>query len=523
MKKFIFSGSKERLNLIEAMRKQGSFIFNTRSAFNNNQLLVTRRPPLATQRKPDDFSVCPNCKGFYSKKTIRRHFLKCNPLALKNDKSLSALSRATLGQVHKKANIIMRKDIIPRMRNDDVSRAIIYDDLAIIFGNKLCMKYRKPHLYYMIRSKLRLIGRLLLAIKKKNSLATDFASLFHPKFYDDIIFAVSQVAFMNEQENEFKSPATAASYGTLLKKCGRMLINEYIKRDDTEGQSNTKNFLAILEEEFQMDINKTVEENQRERRRHKTIILPNIEDVKKLNVYLNTHRLKFFNDLSEKFDAIVWRNLGQYTLISIQVFNRRRAGEIERILISDFLASKSIDEKTDPDIFRSLSDESKKAASQYRRFEIRGKLGRNVPVLLHVDHFDCIKLFLQYRKQAGVSSENPYVFGLPGGNNKFLRACQLLRKFSSLCGAENPDTLRGTKLRKHIATRSVLLDLKEQEITDLACFMGHDEHIHKNHYRMPIVTRDIVTMSRLLEIAQGNDQSGKNYFRFLQFSFLNAF
>lgn len=302
------------MKLIDEIRKQGCFYFNTHNAVNNNQLLVTRRPKLISGRKPGDFSVCPKCKGFYSRKTMRRHFLKCNPLAARNDKNLGVLSRATFGQIHKKASTIMRKDIIPRMRSDDVTHAISYDDLAILYGNKMCLKYRKPHLYYMIRSKLRLIGRLLLAIKKKNSQVTDFASIFQPKFYDDVIFAVSQVAFINEEENAFKSPATAASCGTLLKKCGRILINEYIKKNDTPAQSNTKNFLAILEEEFQMDINKTVEKSQKEMRRQKTVTLPNIEDIKKLNFYLNTHRQKYFSNLSEKFDVNVWRNLAEFTL-----------------------------------------------------------------------------------------------------------------------------------------------------------------------------------------------------------------
>lgn len=115
---------------------------------------------------------------------------------------------------------------------------------------------------------------------------------------------------------------------------------------------------------------------------------------------------------------------------------------------------------------------------------------------------------MHFRNEAGVSDENPYVFGLPGGNNTFLRACKLLRSFSKLCGAKNPENLRGTQLRKHIATRSILLDLEKQEISDLAHFMGHNEAIHRSHYRIPIVTRDIIKMSKLLEIAQGSHDQG---------------
>lgn len=504
----IFSGSKEKLKMIDELRKKGCFVFNTYNAYNNNQLLVTRRPREILHKRTNDFLVCPHCKGFYSKISIRRHFLKCNLEVQKFAKNLPFLSRVTYGQVHKKASVIMKTEIIPRMRDDNVTHKIRFDELAIIYGNKLSLKYRRPHLQYMIRSKLRLIGRLMIALEKINPQINDFSSVFHPKYYDDIIKSICEVALINEQENEFKSPATAASYGTLPKKCGRILINEYIKQEDEQGQLNTKNFLSILDEDFQTDINKTVQENQSERRRRKSIILPIMDDIKKLNGFLNTQRTVCYTNLKQKFDIKIWKQLAEYTLISIQVFNRRRAGEIERVLITDFNTHQTINADTDPDIFNSLSEESKLAASQYRRFEIRGKLGRNVPVLLNDNHFKCIQLILHFRNEAGVSKENPYVFGLTGGNNTFLRACKLLRSFSKLCGAKNPENLRGTQLRKHIATRSILLDLENQEISDLAHFMGHNEAIHRSHYRIPIVTRDIIKMSKLLEIAQGNNEQG---------------
>lgn len=72
-----------------------------------------------------------------------------------------------------------------------------------------------------------------------------------------------------------------------------------------------------------------------------------------------------------------------------------------------------------------------------------------------------------------------------------------------LCGAENPESLRGTKLRKHIATTCIKLNLEDQEVNHLANFMGHNEKIHRDIYRQPLVSREILRMSQLLEVAQG--------------------
>lgn len=52
------------------------------------------------------------------------------------------------------------------------------------------------------------------------------------------------------------------------------------------------------------------------------------------------------------------------------------------------------------------------------------------------------------------------------------------------------------------------MDLQDQEVSDLANFLGHADKIHKDHYGMPIITRDTVKMSRLLEIAQGENIQG---------------
>lgn len=81
-----------------------------------------------------------------------------------------------------------------------------------------------------------------------------------------------------------------------------------------------------------------------------------------------------------------------------------------------------------------------------------------------------------------------------------------MRHYSSMCGATKPFTLRGTKLRKHIATKCITLNLSESEITELSNFMGYDKNIHKSHYRQSIPEIDIPRFSRLLNVAIFNEE-----------------
>lgn len=161
-------------------------------------------------------------------------------------------------------------------------------------------------------------------------------------------------------------------------------------------------------------------------------------------------------------------------------------------------------------MYASLSPESKAIANKYVRITIRGKKNRTVPVLLYPQLVKNIDLILKYRIQAKVPAHNKYLFGLPYYNKKRTKvvdACEAMRKYSSLCGAKIPEfPLRGTKLRKHIATQCVNLNLDDNEVSDLANFMGHAEKIHKEIYRQPIKSREILGISRLLETAQGEDE-----------------
>ena len=55
----------------------------------------------------------------------------------------------------------------------------------------------------------------------------------------------------------------------------------------------------------------------------------------------------------------------------------------------------------------------------------------------------------------------------------------------------------------------ITLDVSDNQVSDLANFMGHHEKIHRSHYRQSVITRDLA-ISRLLKYAQGEDISESN-------------
>lgn len=515
VKKFIYlpKGNSERRTLISNIRKKGNFLFNTCKQYNDGELIVSRRPSKNLMRSAIDFKACANCKAFFAKNTLRLHFRQCSGNVNTSKRITQLLSRKITSRVHAKASAVVRKDLFPVLREDNITRLIRYDELAIIYANKMTEKYRNPRYFDMIRQRMRLLGRFLWIMKRIDNEVTNLSSIFDPKFSDNTMKAINEAARFNTKTGHYEAPTVAFSLGTLLKQLGNFLIIECVKNHQDEKCKNAENFLKLLAQDINVSVNRNVTESQVQLKRRQQLVLPSSEDIKKLHSHISKLRKQSMNDIQRRFCSKVWNQLAETTLMSIQLFNRRRAGEVERILIEDFKCYQGIDGETNKDLFKSLDPQSRQIATKYVRFTIRGKLNRTVPVLLDSSLLECVKLILKYRQQANVPQDNPYVFGIQGRLQrefKYLRACNIMRKFSEQCGAEHPDRLRGTKLRKHIATACITLNLEEQEISDLANFMGHAEKIHKHIYRQPVLSRDILRMSRLLEAAQGADSGSES-------------
>jgi len=62
-----------------------------------------------------------------------------------------------------------------------------------------------------------------------------------------------------------------------------------------------------------------------------------------------------------------------------------------------------------------------------------------------------------------------------------------MRKFSEVCNAQVAHLLRGTKLRKHIATFCAGMELADTEVTDLANFMGHAKKYIEKYTGSPLL------------------------------------
>ncbi|KAG1937384.1 hypothetical protein F2P79_018232 [Pimephales promelas] len=93
------------------------------------------------------------------------------------------------------------------------------------------------------------------------------------------------------------------------------------------------------------------------------------------------------------------------------------------------------------------------------------------------------------------------------------RGSDCLRGFAKCCGAKCPKSLTSTRLRKHAATLSTVLNMTDTEMDQLANFLGHDIRIHREFYRLPEKTLQLAKISKvLMALEQGRlaEFHGKN-------------
>lgn len=329
--------STERLNKIANIRKEGNFIFNTTKEYNHGRMITVRRPTQKEKQNGMNFVNCPYCNGFYTRNNLRHHVQQCN----ENEKPGSSQrilqnARRVLGRCHSEASRKMRIEILPVLQEDNVTKAIRYDRAIILYGNSMCKRQVHQHQNDYIRGHLRLLGRLVLALRNKNSEINNLAAAYAPQFYRIVIDAINDVAQLDYKKNMYKHPSNAFTLGSCLKKIGKILDVTYMIDKNSMKRKDVNDFMKIYDIDFSGTVNKVVTETYTKIQRQKKTILPRTSDIKILNNYLRRNIEKNSKILSKKFSYEAWKSLAEVTLIAIQVFNRRRAGETERILIDDY-------------------------------------------------------------------------------------------------------------------------------------------------------------------------------------------
>ena len=458
------------------------------------ELVVSYRP--SSWRDPNDYRVCADCLGYFSRKELCNHKCKA-PKSIPTKKGRVANKAAMLLPAPDSAKQEVMTVLIG-MKKGRVKRTILGDELIMKLASKLYLRHGQKR-KDTVRARVREVGRFLVAIQKMDKLKNaTLKDCLRPQMFRKVIDAVRSVAKFDASQMTYQKPSVAIKLGHTLNKCAQILRGVAIETSEKETEEAANQFTVLCELEWSEEVAHGARKELYDRKRNAQKRLPLTSDTKRMVDFLKREIALSKEKLesAENDIASVWRHLAEVALAYLIIFNRRRQGEVSKITVDELTKAKC--GSTSNEIESCLTEMERQLCRLFYRLEIVGKRGRTVPLLMDVNMFDTLRLLNRKRLQAGVSTDNMYIFALNNySSSAHIRGSDCLRKFSVMCGATHPETLRSTSFRKHVATMSQILSLKDNELDMLAQFLGHDVRTHREYYRLPDDTLQLAKLSKL--------------------------
>nr|XP_022290881.1 uncharacterized protein LOC111102433 isoform X2 [Crassostrea virginica] len=472
----------------------------------NHEVLRSRHGTLVTftrnwnDSSADQFLPCQYCLGFFLKSSLWRHTKNC-PFAPEGKEKYRKVSSQSMLLLPASTEVSegLREKVLSRMSSDEISIAARNDPIIVRVGEKLHQKHgHLNHLYTYVSQKMRELGRLLISLRETDKDINSLDDAIHPMKFPAVVRCTKFLCGFKENSNSYSNPSLALKLGHSLKKCAKIKKSIALIQGNEDSTKNADAFFTLCENEWTDSVSSSALQTLASNKVNKGHGLPLTDDIQKLQAHLKEKTEKLIVQLQETVRKSVWDELNQVTLARLVMFNRRRGGEAERMTLKSFCEKRS---KSDSlkEIEDSLKPLERILCKTFSRVEIRGKRGRTVPILITPALERSIVLLNETREQAGVNKSNPYVFARSSFNSlNPVRSSDCLRKFAEESGVKNTQNLTSTKLRKHVATVSQILNLEKNDIEIMAGFLGHDIRVHRSFYRLPSDTLQIARMGTIL-------------------------
>jgi hypothetical protein len=490
--------SQRRKKLLGAISNRGNFLHNMKVLEKGTGVLVPKnRPRGSSSVSVSDYLPCETCKAFFSRKNLWKHVKACVPaedrkkMKGRHVHSRSASLLPTSIAVSERFEVVLN-----RMKMDAVGMLVRQDALILDLGKQIFDRFAadEDKVEY-VNNKMRELGHLVKELRKSN--IPHLQSCFKPALFETVTNAVKVVAGFNPENYTYAKPSLALKLGYSLKKCVQIIKSQALRNGLGYAYSEAKEFAELLDSDWASEVSSRAVRTLYDRRMNKEIQIPLTKDIVKLHDVIHQEIQRCMHSLQEKVSASVWTFAAHACLASLIAFNRRRAGEMGKMLLTSLRYGNTT--YREDCVRQSLSPFEQQLCKSLTRIEIAGKRGKTVPVLLTKAMKEQLNILVATREQAGVNSNNPFVFATVGDMMKrHIRGSDCLRIFAKRCNAERPSLLTSTNLRKHVAATSQVLNLRDHELDILAGFLGHDIRTHREYYRLPVDYLQVAKVSRIL-------------------------
>ncbi|KAJ8933494.1 hypothetical protein NQ314_013971 [Rhamnusium bicolor] len=386
---------------------------------------------------------------FYMKKSLFRHTKKCS-LNHESDITKKRQTSQSDGQTTLLSSYLFKHDELLKSKIFPRMRA---DDIGLI------AKKRSINI-----TNIRRLAKLLQHAQKENAEIKQLIDILRPCHFQLIIAGVNKMAQYNPETENYESPTLAINFGTLVKKCCDLAYVDLLQKKNTnEQRKDLKILKRLIESQWADEVSAQAGANLNQNKWNQEELLPLTSDLKKLNIFLQKTSEESFNKLkTNENDSFAYNTLKEVLYTQLILLNRRRPAEVAQLKVQTF---KSID----------LENE-------------------------HTNEFENLR--------SKFVTDNDFVFHTSGQG--FIDGTKVLHRYVNKCKVERPGSITATRLRKHLATITQLLQFSNNDMEQLSKFMGHTLKTHCNVYRMSDKMYQTAKVSKLLLLMT---EGGAEHFR----------
>lgn len=484
--------------ITNSLRNIGNDIHNTNvinQGLDNEVIPVNRRASVKVK--------CVHCLGLYGRRKLSVHLKHCSkaplqgqvksPLKSLIQKKCQAIREHSLPLVREGASDSLLKNVLPNMRQDEITKTVMNDELILKMGSQFLMGMGHRTERNVVSQKMRDMGILLIKLKKLNLNIKSLSEALDPKYFNFMIEAVKELAKV-DKAGGIGVVGMAYRISQCINKCLKILLTAKTSEAHLTNNSNrdeirkVKDFMEMIKNNWVDVIGKQSTKSLKYKKSLKTPKMAQEKDILTVSQYIEGKYDIAIKHLKKNArDERVYNLLVDMVVSHIMLLIRRRPVDIERAEVEHYTMMdihdgyldmvKEANDKT-------LSDDDLNAITNFHIFYPVGKKFDLVPIVLTKKMKQVTDLLILLRPEVGITWNVLFSYT----RNRSINPAKCLERMKENIGIDKlvkPKDLCATGLRHHAATFSKLHSDNPHYQEHLAAVLGHTLFIHKKNYDLP--------------------------------------
>ena len=354
--------SKERKKALLAIQHLGDYNHNYKVCETGNGVLVPKyRLRDDNERTYRDYVPCEYCYGLYVGELLWKHqkVYKSVKLQTSDQRGKPIANGKVLLPIMDNNNDLYR-DVLVKMREDEIKGVLMQDNLILEFGKRLHEKDGDLlHRHNHISQRLRELGRILISFEEINGMKLSLDQVLLPENWELLLSAIKHAAGFSSETRLYDAPTLCLKVGHSLSKCAKMTRTRAIVNGDMNSVKKMEQFVLLYETEWTDRINARAHNNLHLAKFNEPQLLPLAKDIAIFHTFLET-KSEALKLSTEILDNDKYRPLAEVVLAKVILFNRKRSGKAERIQLQDYKIVSETEYVPDSDIVNGLTKFAKR-------------------------------------------------------------------------------------------------------------------------------------------------------------------